>query len=240
MRSHFTVLSVAEAEKKHPFVILLFHNYMDFTTTSVSFRQVLHKRLPSTAHEQSVFVTAVENTWVHGRQKRRDQKRQLRELPRAPHSAGAVNPSSQIQTASSPQINTIQGDADQNDTTPSQEPVQQQPEENQADKGSNTTVTIKDITVADQEKEGPKDAKGDDVDMEATNPTEAPAAAPRPPSPTAVQHFLFKCLLNVMLEGSDVMIEIHWVEGHNKDLMNQLCTFLKNTLLKSVARPWKK
>lgn len=74
-----------------------------------------------------------------------------------------------------------------------------------------------------------------------TGPKEAPAEASEPPSkrplsPGVVEHFLFKCLLNVMLEESDIMIEMHWVEGQSKDLMNQLCTYLKNTLLKSVAR----
>uniref|UniRef100_A0AAQ5X087 U6 small nuclear RNA (adenine-(43)-N(6))-methyltransferase n=1 Tax=Amphiprion ocellaris TaxID=80972 RepID=A0AAQ5X087_AMPOC len=114
--------------------------------------RVLHKRVPCRKQEQSLFLTAVENTWIHGRQKRREQRRQLRELPRAPHCAGT---SSQT-----------------------------------------------------------------DVDMESST----------------FEHFLFKCLLNVMLEESDVVIEMHWVEGQNKDLMNQLCTYLKNTLLKSVAK----
>uniref|UniRef100_A0A665VYK6 U6 small nuclear RNA (adenine-(43)-N(6))-methyltransferase n=1 Tax=Echeneis naucrates TaxID=173247 RepID=A0A665VYK6_ECHNA len=115
--------------------------------------RVLHKRVPCGDQEQSIFVTAVENTWIHGRQKRREQRRQLRELPRAPHSAGT-----------------------------------------------------------------------------SSQPTMVSAA------PDSVQRFLFKCLLNVMLEESNVLIEMHWVEGQNKDLMNQLCTYLKNTLLKSIAK----
>uniref|UniRef100_A0A4W6DHJ1 U6 small nuclear RNA (adenine-(43)-N(6))-methyltransferase n=1 Tax=Lates calcarifer TaxID=8187 RepID=A0A4W6DHJ1_LATCA len=120
--------------------------------------RVLHKRVPCREQEQSLFLTAVENTWIHGRQKRREQRRQLRELPRAPHC-----------------------------------------------------------------------------------PKETPAASSEPPSkrplsPGAVEHFLFKCLLNVILDEQDVMIEMHWVEGQNKDLMNQLCTYLKNTLLKSIAK----
>lgn len=78
--------------------------------------------------------------------------------------------------------------------------------------------------------------------MESTGSKETLAAASETPSKhpassAAAQHFLFKCLLNVILEESDVVIEMHWVEGHNKDLMNQLCTYLKNTLLKSVAKP---
>lgn len=59
----------------------------------------------------------------------------------------------------------------------------------------------------------------------------------QPQSPGAVQHFLFKCLVNVKAEEQDVAVEIHWVEGQNKDLMNQLCTYLKNTLFRVVANP---
>uniref|UniRef100_A0A674N2B5 U6 small nuclear RNA (adenine-(43)-N(6))-methyltransferase n=1 Tax=Takifugu rubripes TaxID=31033 RepID=A0A674N2B5_TAKRU len=119
----------------------------------LSFR-VLHKHVPCRTQEQSLFLTAVENTWIHGRQKRRERLRQLRELPRAPPCPGT----------------------------------------------STQTSTISAV------------------------------------SPSSVEQFLFKCLLNVMCEEGDVVVELHWVEGQNKDLMNQLCTYLKNTLLKSVAK----
>uniref|UniRef100_A0AAQ5XXN5 U6 small nuclear RNA (adenine-(43)-N(6))-methyltransferase n=1 Tax=Amphiprion ocellaris TaxID=80972 RepID=A0AAQ5XXN5_AMPOC len=162
--------------------------------------RVLHKRVPCRKQEQSLFLTAVENTWIHGRQKRREQRRQLNA---------------------------------ENETTPSNEPV-------------------KEVTpdTTGEQKELPESGTGEDVDMESStcaepgqeaDPQEAVAAASeapskRPLSPGTVEHFLFKCLLNVMLEESDVVIEMHWVEGQNKDLMNQLCTYLKNTLLKSVAK----
>uniref|UniRef100_A0A674DYY1 U6 small nuclear RNA (adenine-(43)-N(6))-methyltransferase n=1 Tax=Salmo trutta TaxID=8032 RepID=A0A674DYY1_SALTR len=45
-----------------------------------------------------------------------------------------------------------------------------------------------------------------------------------------VQHFLFKCLVNVKAEEQDIAVEIRWVEGRNKDMMNQLCTYLRNTV----------
>jgi len=47
--------------------------------------------------------------------------------------------------------------------------------------------------------------------------------------------FLFKCLMNVKKEGNDVLVEMHWVEGQNRDLMNQLCTYLRNQVLRLVA-----
>lgn len=202
--------------------------------------QVLHKRVPCRKQEQSLFLTAVENTWIHGRQKRREGSRQLRELPRAPHCAGtssqttaATTPASQNQPAST---QNTQDDGAQKKTTSAQ----------LVGNGASSNETSKD--AAHNPSGEQKEVAGEDVDMESsteagqeTGPKEAPAEASEPPSkrplsPGVVEHFLFKCLLNVMLEESDIMIEMHWVEGQSKDLMNQLCTYLKNTLLKSVAR----
>lgn len=47
--------------------------------------------------------------------------------------------------------------------------------------------------------------------------------------------FLFKCVLNVRKEGEDFLVEMHWVEGQNRDLMNQLCTYLKNQIFRLVG-----
>ncbi|XP_056329744.1 RNA N6-adenosine-methyltransferase mettl16 [Danio aesculapii] len=125
--------------------------------------KVLHKRVPGGEAELSLFLTAVENTWIHSRQKRREQGRHLRELPRA------------------------------------QEPPSEE-----------TSITEQQPDV----------------------PAESPA------NPEALQHFLFKCLVNVKQEEEkDVLVEMHWVEGQNKDLMNQLCTCLKNALFRQVAKP---
>ncbi|XP_018542767.2 LOW QUALITY PROTEIN: RNA N6-adenosine-methyltransferase mettl16 [Lates calcarifer] len=215
--------------------------------------RVLHKRVPCREQEQSLFLTAVENTWIHGRQKRREQRRQLRELPRAPHCTGAssqttmaseaptVTPPSHNQPGSTQHSNT-QGEDTQFETTPAQELAEQQLKEETAN-GSSLNEMCKDVTgnTTGEQKEVSEDVTGEDVDMESTGPKETPAASSEPPSkrplsPGAVEHFLFKCLLNVILDEQDVMIEMHWVEGQNKDLMNQLCTYLKNTLLKSIAK----
>lgn len=208
--------------------------------------QVLHKRVPCRKQEQSLFLTAVENTWIHGRQKRREGSRQLRELPRAPHCAGtssqttvATTATSQNQPASTQ--SSTQDDGAQNKTTSTQETEQ-------VGNGASSNKTSKDVAQnpTGEQKEVSENVSGEDVDMESptcteagqeSGPKEAPAAASEPPckrplSPSAVEHFLFKCLLNVMLEESDVVIEMHWVEGQNKDLMNQLCTYLKNTFVK--------
>ncbi|XP_071386471.1 RNA N(6)-adenosine-methyltransferase mettl16-like [Centroberyx affinis] len=235
--------------------------------------RVLHKRVPCRKQQQSLFLTAVENTWIHGRQKRREQTRQLRELPRAPPSAGAGSqttltaavpaaaPSSQTRPSSAQNSDTQ--NSTRNKATSAQEPAEQTPN------GGASSEKIKEElpNPTEEQKEVSENVTGEDVDMESptstepptlsapatgqdTGPKEEPAAAHevkgtsqevapsnRPVSPGADQHFLFKCLLNVMLEERDVGIEMHWVEGQNKDLMNQLCTYLKNTLLKTVGKP---
>ncbi|KAK7882103.1 hypothetical protein WMY93_028277 [Mugilogobius chulae] len=178
--------------------------------------RVLFKRVPCTKQEQSLFLTAVENTWIHGRQRRREQKRQLRELPRAPQSLQSTvvttsscasvsdcNPQANVQAALSPEQS-----CETQLAVTSEEPKEH----------TEARLTVMDCS--------PKKECN----------TEHHLSSQRSSSPGSVRHFLFKCLLNVMLEEKDILVEMHWVEGQNKDLMNQLCTFLKNTLLRSVAK----
>lgn len=182
---------------------------------------------------ESLFLTAVENTWIHGRQKRREQKRQLRELPRAPHCSGISSQTSG--TSTSPR-----------DPSPSQNELGSKQEEQ--------TLTVKEET----EKPGGEDevknvekvtCKAEDMETSTCTETEpekdvdegaaagSEPAPKRPHSPGTVQHFLFQCSLKVMQEEREVVIEMHWVEGQNKDLMNQLRTYLMNSLLKAVGKP---
>lgn len=200
--------------------------------------RVLHKRVPCKRQEQSLFLTAVENTWIHGRQKRREQTRQLRELPRAPPCAGtstqtsAAAPVSTQNQAASTASDESQGADLKARSVPSKE--------------SRTEAE----TAAERPGEpAPGNAGREDVDTDSSVCAEpgqetedrTPPAASAGDSgalcaPGAVERFLFKCLLNVIPEGNDVGIEMHWVEGQNKDMMNQLRTYLRNTLLKSVGK----
>ncbi|KAJ0022122.1 hypothetical protein NQD34_009612 [Periophthalmus magnuspinnatus] len=190
--------------------------------------RVLFKHAPCRKQEQSLFLTAVENTWIHGRQRRREQKRQLRELPRAPQSASLQNTAATTAPCpSTSDCNTkvnvqVAGSPEQNCQT---QPVKREapkeqiePESDHMNKANTSTDTVMDTSP----KEG--------LTTENDSPLQLLS------SHGAVSQFLFKCLLNVMLEEKDVLVELHWVEGQNKDLMNQLCTYLKNTLLRSVAR----
>ncbi|XP_024865659.1 RNA N6-adenosine-methyltransferase mettl16 isoform X2 [Kryptolebias marmoratus] len=205
--------------------------------------RVLHKRVPCRKQEQSLFLTAVENTWIHGRQKRREQNRQLRELPRAPRCAGtssqagvsAAAPGSPTSSQSQPVSAANSGSQD---------------EDAKAAPSSKETGKEETKSRAGELEEVSENAAGEDVDMESSTCTETgqeldlkeshAAAGEAPPVRSQVQdpvkHFLFKCLLNVIPEDRDVVVEMHWVEGQNKDLMNQLRTYLRNALLKSVAK----
>ncbi|XP_043976463.1 RNA N6-adenosine-methyltransferase mettl16 isoform X1 [Gambusia affinis] len=199
--------------------------------------RVLHKRVPCRQHEQSLFLTAVENTWIHGRQKRREQTRQLRELPRAPPCAGTSIQTSTVTAA--PVSTENQGNDKSQDADLKGKSV--------SSKESSTETETS--AEGREEKETLANAGGEDVDMgssvcaeprqEADVKTPAAESAGdtgRPQTPGGVEHFLFKSLLNVIPEGNDVGVEMHWVEGQNKDLMNQLRTYLRNTLLKSVGK----
>lgn len=197
--------------------------------------QVLHKRVPCKTREQSLFLTAVENTWIHGRQKRREQNRQLRELPRAPRCAGTSSQTSAATAAPG---------------TPASSQSQPAPAANSASQDDNVRTTVSSDETrmdgpspAEELKEVLETAAGGIEDMESEPGQEpdlkdSPTAAGDAPSQIhgPVERFLFKCVLNVIPDETDVFVEMHWVEGENKDLMNQLRTYLRNTLLKYVAQ----
>lgn len=158
----------------------------------------MHNRVPSCDSELSLFLTAVENTWIHARQKRREQSRQVLKPLGAPETDAP--------------------------TAHSMDPIvaQDLPDPpNNAEKAK-----------AKQDSE-----KDTDVPCKTSNPQEQGSSVSAvSPSSSTVHGFLFKCLMNVKVEDSDVLVEMHWVEGQNKDLMNQLCTCIKNSLFRQVAK----
>ncbi|XP_026853562.2 RNA N6-adenosine-methyltransferase mettl16 isoform X1 [Electrophorus electricus] len=180
--------------------------------------KVLHKRVPSGDSELSLLLTAVENTWVHVRQKRREQGRQLRELPRAqPLPGGSPQPGSALAPAST---STDDGSAQAAaDDAPEPHGDGKKP-----DRPQEPERGARDCTESPSTATPSAHVRGASSPKVSLGPCLAPC-------------FLFKCLLNVTLEESNVVVEMHWVEGQNKDLMNQLCTCLKNFLLRQVAQP---
>lgn len=182
--------------------------------------------------------------------------RQLRELPRAPQCPKTSCQSTGATAGLPGHPTSLQGshtldDGDngtQNNTPPALNAAEQQ---QQLGKQLGESVFLDETTseeahnkVVSQNK-GAKSHAGEHVDMEAhvstvakqdTERKELHASDPHTKQPPSLEQFLFKCLLNVIPENDDLQIEMHWVEGHNKDLMNQLCTYLKNVILKSVTK----
>ncbi|CAL8335217.1 unnamed protein product [Boreogadus saida] len=227
--------------------------------------RVLHKRVPSSVQQTSLLLTAVENTWIHGRQKRREQKRHLRELPRAPPAALAGSQSTMTSTGSASAARSSQTKPrpEQSPAVPetpsataelacaqplaAPEPLASPPQPaKQTLHDSSLSVAVQRDPAAEPSEVLGGDA-GKDVDLmeiqtsvaeegAATNET---VPGKRPPTPSSVQEFLFKCLLEVLMEevSGGVVVEMHWLEGQSKDLMNQLFTYLKNSTLKMVASP---
>ncbi|KAG7484066.1 hypothetical protein MATL_G00045170 [Megalops atlanticus] len=196
----------------------LITTWMEKTLTEL---RVLHKRVPSGTAELSLFLTAVENSWIHIRQRRRDHGRQLRELPRAPPDGGsaALQPAETAQPAQDADTHAA---AQGSEVTESGEGAA----ESQGSEGKEGD------SIPGQEHES-----GVAVSSTAPATQEAAPAAARPSSPGAAQHFLFKCLVKTQESEGDVSVEMHWVEGQNRDLMNQLCTYLKNTLHRQASSP---
>lgn len=234
--------------------------------------RVLHKRVPSGTEELSLFLTAVENTWIHTRQKRREQNRQIsRSLPTGastlaapiPTVAGLVGVDTQP-TLSNEETSAIESSHVKQEELTTEVAMEEQASNGLSKKGptpqagecgedkpigctmdpqsqqevSGTSeapcqtqvvrAEAKAVTTPDGEEKTAVDPKGPSTPQEPQ----------RPQSPSCVQSFLFKSLLNVkMSESMDVQVEMHWVEGQSKDLMNQLCTCLKNTLLRTASCP---
>ncbi|XP_041919858.1 RNA N6-adenosine-methyltransferase mettl16 [Alosa sapidissima] len=214
--------------------------------------RILHKRVPSGEAELSLFLTAVENTWVHMRQRRREQNRQQNESL----SPGAAVPSAAAQGSDTQPTAAAHETEKQQGPQPSGEVCQSAPAGEQDRNGHHSGAQAGELGEQgplDVSMESPNTQEeapvtpevshsSQDVEVEAPpGPKEATAGAgaagSQPQSPGLVQSFLFKSLLNVKVQGADVLVEMHFVEGQNKDLMNQLCTCLKNTLLRTASSP---
>lgn len=201
--------------------------------------------MPCGKEEESLFLTAIENSWVHIRRKKRDRTRQLRELPRAPQEdfmqmskTEKPAPKEDLQQEMKTQEGTKASDekdkptADMSSATsaasqpdPTQPPEVTNPESMEeetsalSDKAKNTSVSQNTESDEHDSSEELTQARG-----EGSQPDQGNGSP-----------FLFKCLLNVKKEAPNVLAEMHWVEGQNKDLMNQLCTYLRNQLCRLAS-----
>ncbi|XP_058532228.1 RNA N6-adenosine-methyltransferase METTL16 isoform X2 [Ochotona princeps] len=189
--------------------------------------KVQHKRVPCGKEEVSLFLTAIENSWIHLRRKKRERVRQLREVPRAPEDViQALEEKKPTPGDRAPEGQP----ATVRDRCPSQESPSLNAEEN-TDPAEGQS----------EEKAGPEAAESGQGASHGAHDAEIPECLGSPvaekgrPPPGVAGHYLFKCLINVKKEVGDALVEMHWVEGQNRDLMNQLCTYLRNQILRLVA-----
>ncbi|NWH80380.1 MET16 methyltransferase, partial [Piaya cayana] len=205
--------------------------------------KVQHKRVPCGKDEVSLFVTAIENSWIHLRRKKRERIRQLRELPRASDDVlQAMEEEKMVQKSASNNSNCENPKTEDSEAgfvvpdedvhlTAGEELMEEsadKEEHNEHAKEEKTEAKLGEASLG----KGSSNAKEEPCPSEeASNLTAEKEQSPKETSSC----FLFKCLINVKKEGDDVVVEMHWVEGQNRDLMNQLCTYLRNQILRLVA-----
>ncbi|XP_003222584.1 RNA N6-adenosine-methyltransferase METTL16 isoform X1 [Anolis carolinensis] len=204
--------------------------------------KVHHKNLPSEKDKVSLFLTAHENSWIHLRRKKRDRVRQLRELPRASEDfLQATEEKSQENT-----INATECKENKAETTEETSAALDCNLESPEGDKLNSAQDTKEEEISKHLEENNKveeptqllEGLGESSDAKEDSRILGPAYLTLEIGETdssSSEWFLFKCVLNVKKEGSDILVEMHWIEGQNRDLMNQLCTYLKNQMFRLVT-----
>ncbi|XP_030041761.1 RNA N(6)-adenosine-methyltransferase METTL16 [Microcaecilia unicolor] len=216
--------------------------------------KVQHKRVPCGKDEESLFLTAIENSWIHIRRKKRERGRHLRELPRAPQDflqpvqaeKQSLKDSSTAQVEaeilkSSSEDNPASAGDQKDESSSIEDPLATDESsviEDPPAKNESGTETAKDNLNIQQAKStlpcygggGNEGNKGSDTSKSVSKPSTG-----GPSEKAKDNYFLFKCLLNAKKEDNNVVVEMHWLEGQDRDLMNQLCTYLRNQIFRLVA-----
>ncbi|NXB59796.1 MET16 methyltransferase, partial [Struthidea cinerea] len=205
--------------------------------------KVQHKHVPCGKDEISLFVTAIENSWIHLRRKKRERIRQLRELPRASEDilqAMEEEKNSQKSVSNNSDCENPKTEDSEMGFMALDEDVQMMagdelPEESAAKEKRSDPVKEEEMEAKQGETSLGK-SSGDAKEEPCPSEEASSLTVEKEQSPKETSGgFLFKCLMNVKKEGNDVVVEMHWVEGQNRDLMNQLCTYLRNQILRLVA-----
>ncbi|XP_023374503.1 U6 small nuclear RNA (adenine-(43)-N(6))-methyltransferase isoform X2 [Otolemur garnettii] len=207
--------------------------------------KVQHKRVPCGKEELSLFLTAIENSWIHLRRKRRERVRQLREVPRAPEDviqALEEKKSTPKESGNSQELvkdsqesilcgpapgegepATVEGHCPHQESFCQEENAEPMEDERSEEKGGMEVL------------EGCKGSSNGAQDQEVSEQFSNSAAERGKDLQGVAGQYLFKCLINVKKEVDDTLVEMHWVEGQNRDLMNQLCTYIRNQIFRLVA-----
>ncbi|KAM8818279.1 RNA N(6)-adenosine-methyltransferase METTL16 isoform 2-T2 [Rhynchonycteris naso] len=207
--------------------------------------KVQHRRVPCGKEEVSLFLTAIENSWIHLRRKKRERVRQLREVPRAPEDVIQAleekkfipkESGSSQDSAQSPQESALCGPALRESESVAVEgcgPIQDSPFQEE-----NSEALEDERNQEKGEVEALESCKGSSngaQDREASKQSSSPLSEKGNHLQEVAGRYLFKCLINIKKEVDDALVEMHWVEGQNRDLMNQLCTYIRNQIFRLVA-----
>ncbi|XP_075052864.1 RNA N(6)-adenosine-methyltransferase METTL16 [Mixophyes fleayi] len=202
--------------------------------------KVQYKPVPCGEKEESLFLTAIENSWVHIRRKKRDRMRHLRELPRAPDEDFLLTRKEdkptlkevleqESQTTQRP-ASTYEKDPSASDRI-SVAPLTSDPDQTPHPEDTNIESMEAESMGLLEQAEDTAQCQITDVDEhESSEELNQATAEGSQPAPHSDSPFLFKCLMSVKKEATSVLVEMHWVEGQNRDLMNQLCTYLRNQI----------
>ncbi|XP_039215056.1 RNA N6-adenosine-methyltransferase METTL16 isoform X1 [Crotalus tigris] len=204
--------------------------------------KVQYKTLPCGKDEVSLFLTAMENSWIHLRRKKRDRVRQLRELPRA--SEDFLQSAEEKNQKISSNISECEGNA--NGSTEKSSEVLCLDVESSEGNGLNNAPAVQEENIQGYTEESSsteepsfisesKDNSSNQNEGTKTFATDILALETGQNDSTSGEWFLFKCVLIVKKEGPDILIEMHWIGGQNRDLMNQLCTYLKNQMFRLIT-----
>ena len=207
--------------------------------------KVQHKRVACGKEETSLFLTAIENSWIHLKRKKRDQVRQLREVPLAPKNviealeekkSPLKESGSSQDVAQGPQESalggpglpegesaTVGGHGSSQDSLSQEENPEPMEDEKNEEKGNMEVL------------EGCKGSSNGAQDHEAPEPFSSPVSEKGNHLQGVAGCYFFKCLINIKKEVDAALVEMHWVEGQNRDLMNQLCAYILNQIFRLVA-----
>ncbi|XP_063574449.1 RNA N6-adenosine-methyltransferase METTL16 isoform X3 [Pongo abelii] len=207
--------------------------------------KVQHKRVPCGKEEVSLFLTAIENSWIHLRRKKRERVRQLREVPRAPEDviqaleekkATPKESGNSQELARGPQERTLCGSAlREGEAAAVEGPCLSQESLSQEENPEPTEDERSEEKGGVEVLESCQGSSNGAQDQEASEQFSSPVAERGKHLPGVAGQYLFKCLINVKKEVDDALVEMHWVEGQNRDLMNQLCTYIRNQIFRLVA-----
>ena len=189
-----------------------------------SYFQITYEPEKATSDLMLMQVVASENTWVHQRRKRREQKR-------------TVKTAEDEKTNSNPPGNLPAMSAENQSLS-----AQQFCESNKEETGGEDEPQTKKrrLDTQNDEQEGNQnsigiESKSQDSNPEAANEqTSLSQTVDTTPSDDLsiedIENYVVKATLTLRKSGNDIHLEMLWIDGQSKELIHQLMQLFKNKL----------